>query len=275
MLLDTLTSLNQAWEYAIQNFDGRLNPDLICKVVAMIDSTSNAIRSGFGKEVARSEYRNDSVRILDRDAVLPVRPEKIVYQVNELCDLLDTGMHPVEKAALSHFHLVRIHPFEDGNGRTARLVQNLFLHHENYPPAIVNVQNRLFYFGLLRRAMQSYYARTAEGISDKATPCEITFNNYIASGVHDACIEAQRMIHGFHTYIIDLGTSEKQVIRGLKRRFDMHFRAGSHIGHVNIVDMQKGYLRLVGDIDREHVCSIISGYDGYNSEPRIYVPKKR
>ena len=36
-------------------------------------------------------------------------------------------LHPVERAALAHYRLVAIHPFIDGNGRTARLVMNLLL----------------------------------------------------------------------------------------------------------------------------------------------------
>lgn len=42
-------------------------------------------------------------------------------------------MHPVLLAAWVHDMVVKIHPFEDGNGRTARILMNIVLLHFNYP----------------------------------------------------------------------------------------------------------------------------------------------
>lgn len=50
----------------------------------------------------------------------------------------DKALHPVEKAALTHFKLVSIHPFIDGNGRTSRLLMNMELMKHGYP--IINIQ---------------------------------------------------------------------------------------------------------------------------------------
>ena len=55
-----------------------------------------------------------------------------LYQENK-----DT-MHPVELASNVHEKLVSIHPFIDGNGRTARLVMNLILLQNDYPITIIN-----------------------------------------------------------------------------------------------------------------------------------------
>ena len=62
------------------------------------------------------------------------------------------SLHPVARAALAHHRLVAIHPFMDGNGRTARLVMNLLLMREGYPPAILSKLNRLQYYQLLAQA---------------------------------------------------------------------------------------------------------------------------
>jgi prophage maintenance system killer protein len=51
------------------------------------------------------------------------------YQLNE------KNLHPVTLAALSYRWLVSIHPFADGNGRTARLVMDWILQKNGYPPA--------------------------------------------------------------------------------------------------------------------------------------------
>ncbi|MBL7063122.1 MAG: Fic family protein [Anaerolineae bacterium] len=62
------------------------------------------------------------------------------------------ALHPVERAALAHYRLVAIHPFIDGNGRTARLVMNLLLIREGYPPTIILRINRRQYYRVLAQA---------------------------------------------------------------------------------------------------------------------------
>jgi len=59
------------------------------------------------------------------------------------------NLHPVELAARVHIDFVGIHPFIDGNGRTSRLLMNLELIKQGYPPAIIKVENRLEYYKAL------------------------------------------------------------------------------------------------------------------------------
>jgi Fic family protein len=61
-------------------------------------------------------------------------------------------LHPVELAAIVHHKLVNIHPFFDGNGRTARVVMNLILLREGYPLAIVLKNDRKKYYRSLAKA---------------------------------------------------------------------------------------------------------------------------
>jgi Fic family protein len=62
-------------------------------------------------------------------------------------------MHPFELAAEMKYRLVHIHPFLDGNGRTARLVMNLLLMQAGYP--LVNIkgdrENRAKYIDSLEQ----------------------------------------------------------------------------------------------------------------------------
>lgn len=61
-------------------------------------------------------------------------------------------LHPIDLAAEAHHRLVMIHPFVDGNGRTARLVMNLILMRHGYPPAVILRSHRRQYFRLLSQA---------------------------------------------------------------------------------------------------------------------------
>lgn len=62
------------------------------------------------------------------------------------------ALHAVERAALAHHRLAAIHPFIDGNGRTARLVMNLLLLRDGYTPTIILRENRAQYYRVLAEA---------------------------------------------------------------------------------------------------------------------------
>ena len=57
-----------------------------------------------------------------------------------------------ETAFAAHRRLADIHPFNDGNGRTARLLMNLVLIRGGYPPIAVRPEDRLAYLQALQRA---------------------------------------------------------------------------------------------------------------------------
>jgi len=67
-------------------------------------------------------------------------------------------LHPVEFAARVHADFVNIHPFKDGNGRTARLIMNFELMRAGFPTVIIPVESRpAYYQNLDIAAMQGDY----------------------------------------------------------------------------------------------------------------------
>lgn len=66
--------------------------------------------------------------------------------------LTDFQGHAVVQAALAHFHFVAIHPFVDGNGRTARLLMNLILMKNDFPPAVILKNDLKKYYDVLELA---------------------------------------------------------------------------------------------------------------------------
>ena len=62
------------------------------------------------------------------------------------------SLHPLQLAALFHYRFVRIHPFDDGNGRTARILMNFILLQHGLPPVIIKTEDKQNYFAALRQA---------------------------------------------------------------------------------------------------------------------------
>lgn len=80
------------------------------------------------------EYRKGQVFITGTEYVPPAAeevPERMATFVAELAEK-QGSLHSIELAAYAHRRLVDIHPFQDGNGRTARLLMNLILINRGY-----------------------------------------------------------------------------------------------------------------------------------------------
>ncbi|MDR0631761.1 MAG: Fic family protein [Holosporaceae bacterium] len=84
----------------------------------------------------RGRYRNVRVRIAGVDVVLP-NPLKVPDLMRGFAEKLDERPNSVLKAFEAHYKLVEIHPFVDGNGRTARLLMNLILMRAGYLPTVI------------------------------------------------------------------------------------------------------------------------------------------
>ncbi|MBI2334514.1 Fic family protein [Candidatus Daviesbacteria bacterium] len=100
-------------------------------------------------------YRTQHARLTQTDVVLP-NPVKVPWLMEEFVEWLagDNHDHIVKIGADAHYKLVSIHPFSDGNGRTSRLLMNLTLMQEGYPPAIIRKEDRLVYINSLEKAQK-------------------------------------------------------------------------------------------------------------------------
>lgn len=61
-------------------------------------------------------------------------------------------VNPILLAAEFHYKFICIHPFDDGNGRTARILMNFILMKFGYPPVIIKTEDKANYFAALQLA---------------------------------------------------------------------------------------------------------------------------
>lgn len=103
--------------------------------------------------------RNGGVRISGANFI-PPNAQKVSLLLDELMVFTENNplnLNVIELAAVFHHKLVWIHPFFDGNGRTARLCMNHLLMSYGFPPAIILRNDRKKYYAALNAANKGNY----------------------------------------------------------------------------------------------------------------------
>ena len=117
----------------------------------------DAVRQLHGIVLARSQpaeagrYSQIQRRIAGSGVVFP-SPNKIPREMEALGVSLARQPSTPRSAFEAHYRLVSIHPFSDGNGRTARLLMNLILFRGGYPPVVIGLDRRQTYLETLEKA---------------------------------------------------------------------------------------------------------------------------
>lgn len=107
-------------------------------------------------DLNKGKYREVQVLISGAKHI-PPQPYDVPQEMQKLMNWYKDNknqLHPVELSAEMHERLVTIHPFIDGNGRTARLLMNLILLQNGFPIAILkgDADSRLTYYNALEVA---------------------------------------------------------------------------------------------------------------------------
>jgi Fic family protein len=106
-------------------------------------------------DAGAGRLRNVKVYVKGTTTVFPA-PDLVPQLMNSFFQwLYSTSDHPVKIAADAHFKFVTIHPFIDGNGRTARLLMNLLLVQTGYPITIIGKEERAAYINALKKGQEN------------------------------------------------------------------------------------------------------------------------
>jgi Fic family protein len=107
--------------------------------VGQYKTAANHVRTATG-EIFRFAEPNE----------VPARMHALCTNLNGLKQLSDE--QAIFEVAKLHYEFICIHPFDDGNGRMARLLMNLLLIKNGFPPAIIRTEDKANYFSALRQA---------------------------------------------------------------------------------------------------------------------------
>ena len=118
----------------------------------------NAMGHRTQKPATPGEYKTLTNHVQRLDGIhYYVEPIHVRSQMEELVRWVNESMqtvHAIHVAAIAHYNLVRIHPFDDGNGRGARILMNLILLKGGYFPAVIRLETKRKYLEALNQANQ-------------------------------------------------------------------------------------------------------------------------
>jgi len=106
------------------------------------------------KPATPGEYKRLPNHVLQADGTIHryTEPLHVAAEMEELFKWIQessTHKHPVIISTVAHYNLARIHPFDDGNGRGARILMNLIFIKNHYAPAIIRNEQRRAYLETL------------------------------------------------------------------------------------------------------------------------------
>lgn len=131
------------WMRELAGAASPVNDDTVCELHRRIVARSQPEIAGL--------YSRNPRRIAGSNVIFP-NPAKIPRLMEEFGAWLKTAPPTPASAFEAHYRLTAIHPFADGNGRTARLLMNLLLIRGGYPPVAVRPEDRKAYLDGLERA---------------------------------------------------------------------------------------------------------------------------
>lgn len=151
-----------------QNFIRTLHRTLLRENYTVYRSLPGGVQTSYTVHAGQYKTRPNSVITRYGDRFEYASPEETPALMANLVDWYNQAeqegvLSPAELAILFHYRYIRIHPFEDGNGRIARMMVNYILARHGYPMVVVRSRSKKEYLEALHRADLIVGAAPADG----------------------------------------------------------------------------------------------------------------
>lgn len=139
-----------------QHFIRILHKTLLREDYTVFRTLPGGVQTSYVIHAGEYKTRPNSVITRYGDRFEYATPEETPALMSDLVDWYNEAessgkFTPIELAAIFHYRYIRIHPFEDGNGRIARLMVNYILSRHDYPMIVVRSRKKKEYLEALRR----------------------------------------------------------------------------------------------------------------------------
>lgn len=139
-----------------QHFIRTLHKTLLREDYTVYRTLPGGVQTSYVIHAGQYKTRPNSVITRYGDRFEYATPEETPALMSDLVDWYNDAERsgkftPIELAAIFHYRYIRIHPFEDGNGRIARLMVNYILIRHDYPMIVVRSRKKKEYLEALHR----------------------------------------------------------------------------------------------------------------------------
>lgn len=176
-----------------QNFIRNLHKTILREDYTVYCNLPGGMQTSYVIHAGQYKTRPNSVITRYGDKFEYASPEETPGLMGDLVDWYNAAeregkLSPVELAALFHYRYIRIHPFEDGNGRIARLMVNYILIRHDYPMIVIRSRGKSEYLEALHRADLEVGPIPCDGARadiKSIRPFMKYFNNIVATEIYN------------------------------------------------------------------------------------------
>lgn len=243
MVVNTIAGCNYAYQHPITGHNIRKLWEMVVE-----DVCENQQHQG-------SLYRDGMVYIGSHNRIIhvPAAPEQLPERMDALFSFQETETDPLLMSFVAHFYFVYIHPFCDGNGRLARILNASQLYHSGY-----RKMKNLPLSSAINDQLSGYYG----SLNDSEQPLLDNGHSWL-----DLSPFVSYMLDAFERCLIDAGLSQNTLTPSESKLLERMNKAGLHaeitvkkaMGILNLSEsttrktlnqlVTKGYLR----VDTSHV----------------------
>lgn len=235
-----LRDLEVAYRYLV---DKGINLNALSRLGNLVDPKGHPYENFRLVEVSFGEFMGAP------KSTLYERVDGLVWNLDNL------SLHPVTRAIEAHIGVVNIHPYEDGNGRSARLLEAYCLAQKGIPPPIIKTEDKKDYLALMNGAIKDRRVKGSHILGQGDS--ERRFHHYIEGKIIDSLDHLKGVLDSKRSYSISLADVTDQgivhAVAGILKTSTSSRNKGLRV-HFQREQSGRYKLDLTGDISREELA---------------------